>query len=142
MTDFRSKASITINAPPVRVWEALTTPELVKQWFFGVETETDWTVGSPIVHRGEYEGQPYVDKGTILAFEPEQLLVHTHFSSVSGLPDAPENYQTVSWRLTDADGGTELKVTDDNIRSEEAATTSDQAWESALSALKELVESS
>jgi hypothetical protein len=33
-------------------------------------------------------------------------------------------------------------VTDDNIRSEEAATTSDQAWKSALAALKELVESS
>ncbi len=60
----------------------------MKQWFFGADTETDWTIGRPIVHRGEYNGQAYVDKGTILAFEPERLLVHTHWSSVSGVPDA------------------------------------------------------
>lgn len=141
MDGHRSSASVLINAPPPSVWKALTTPEIIKRWFFGVDTETDWTVGSPIVHRGEYKGQAYVDKGTVLAFEPEKLLVHTHWSSVSGLPDAPEHYQTVSWRLTDADGGTELTVTDDNIRSQEARATSDQAWEAALTALKEMVES-
>ena len=141
MTGYRSTASITINALPAAVWKALTTPELMKQWFFGTETETDWTVGGPIVHRGEYNGQPYVDKGTILAFEPERLLVHTHWSSVSGVPDEPENYQTVSWALTEKDGQTELTVTDDNIRSEDARATSDQGWETALAALKEQVES-
>jgi uncharacterized protein YndB with AHSA1/START domain len=141
MTDFRSTASITINAAPASVWEALTTPALMKQWFFGTDTETDWTVGSPIVHRGEYQGQAYVDKGTVLAFEPEKLLVHTHWSSVSGVPDLLENYQTVSWVLTERDGQTDLTVTDDNIRSEEARVASDQGWETALSALKAVVES-
>jgi uncharacterized protein YndB with AHSA1/START domain len=93
------------------------------------------------VHRGEYQGQAYVDKGTVLAFEPERLLVHTHWSSVSGVPDLLENYQTVSWVLTERDGQTDLTVTDDNIRSEEARVASDQGWETALSALKEVVES-
>ena len=141
MTGLRSTASILTNAAPARVWEALTTNELRKQWFFGVDTETDWSIGGPIVHRGEYQGQPYVDKGTVLAFEPGKLLVHSHWSSVSGVPDVPENYQTVSWVLTDRDGQTELTVTDDNIRSEDARTTSDQAWEAALSGLKKVAES-
>jgi uncharacterized protein YndB with AHSA1/START domain len=140
MSSFRSTASILINATAASVWKALTTPELMKQWFFGTATETDWTVGSPIVHRGEYQGQAYVDKGTVLAFEPEELLVHTHWSSVSGVPDEPENYQTVSWVLTERDGQTELTVTDDNIRSEEARVASDQGWETALTALREVVE--
>src|SRR5918996_3425624 len=83
-----TEESITIDAPIARVWEALTTPALIKRWFFGVDTETDWSEGSPIVHRGEYQGKPYQDKGTIVKVEPERRLVHTHWSSVSGLPDS------------------------------------------------------
>jgi uncharacterized protein YndB with AHSA1/START domain len=141
MTEFRSEASVRIDAPRERVWEAITTPDLMKQWFFGVETETDWSEGSPIVHRGDYQGQPYVDKGTVLTFDPPNRLAHTHWSSVSGVPDAPENYQTVTWSLTERDGQTDLTVTDDNIRSAEARDASDQGWEAALAALKQLVES-
>jgi hypothetical protein len=117
--------------------EALTSPEPETVVF----RTNGLSVGSPIVHRGEYQGQPYVDQGTILAFEPDTLLVHTHWSSVSGVPDVPENYQTVSWVLTEDSGTTKLTVTDDNIRSEDARATSDQAWEAALSALKEVAES-
>ena len=61
--DLRTEDSVTIEAPLVRVWEALTTPELIKRWFFGVDTTTDWNVGSPIVHRGEYQGRPYEARG-------------------------------------------------------------------------------
>jgi uncharacterized protein YndB with AHSA1/START domain len=135
-----SESSITIDAPSGRVWEALTTPELIKEWFFGVDTETDWKVGSPIVHRGEYQGSPYQDKGTILAFDPPRSFVHSHWSPVSGLPDSPENYQEVSWSLAEHDGRTELTVREVNLPSEEARAVSDKAWSGALRALKDLVE--
>src|SRR4029077_10504769 len=46
--DIATRASIMVDAPAAKVWFALTTPELIKQWFFGVDTETDWTEGSPI----------------------------------------------------------------------------------------------
>jgi uncharacterized protein YndB with AHSA1/START domain len=80
MIDLATRASVTIDAPIDEVWNALTTPELIKRWFFGVDTETDWQVGSPLVHRGEWQGKPYEDKGTILASEPPTKLVHTHWS--------------------------------------------------------------
>ncbi len=98
-------ASITIDAPPATVWQALTEPEKRKQWFFGVDTRTDWQVGSPIVHTGSWDGKPYKDKGIVQVFEPEKKLVHTHWSSMSGTKDAPENYETVSVTLTEKDGG-------------------------------------
>lgn len=138
--EISTSASITIVVPAVRVWEALTTPDLIERWFFGVRTETDWSVGSPIVHRGEYQGKPYEDKGTIVKVEPERRLVHTHWSPFSGLPDAPDNYQRVTWTLSDRDGETELTVEETNLPSEEAKSTSKQAWATALAALKELVE--
>ena len=138
--ELRTRAEITIDAPAEQVWRALTTPDLIKRWFFGVDTETDWTEGSPIVHRGEYQGRPYEDKGTIVKVDPERLLVHTHWSAVSGLPDGPENYQEVSWALSERDDRTELVVTEVNLPSEAAKGVSEQGWKAALDALKDLVE--
>jgi uncharacterized protein YndB with AHSA1/START domain len=132
--------STAIEAPPERVWRALTTPAEIKRWFFGVDTETDWKVGSPIVHRGSYQGKPYVDKGEIVAFDPPRLLEHTHRSDVSGTPDVPETYQHVSWQLSPRAGGTELTVSERNIPSEEARDVSERAWESVLGNLKRLLE--
>ena len=139
-SDITTSASIEIRAPASRVWEALTTPDLIREWFFGVDTETDWREGSAIVHRGEYQGQSYEDKGTILTFEPEHRLVHTHWSPVSGLPDEPENHQEVTWGLTERDDATELTVSEVNVPSEEAKAVSEQAWEGALRGLKDLLE--
>jgi uncharacterized protein YndB with AHSA1/START domain len=140
MTDISTHESIVIQAPIDRLWEALTQPDLIKQWFFGVDTETDWKVGSPIVHRGEYQGKAYEDKGTILEIEPPQLLVHSHWSPVSGLPDAPENYERVSWELAERDGATELTIRESNLASDEAKSTSEQNWRMVLANLKKLLE--
>jgi uncharacterized protein YndB with AHSA1/START domain len=135
-----TERSITIRAPIGRVWEVLTSPQMRREWFFGVETDTDWNQGSPIVHRGEYQGRPYEDKGSILEIEPPRLLVHSHWSPVSGLPDDPRNYQQVSWRLSERDGETELTLTEVNLPSEEAKTTSEQAWDMALDNLRRVAE--
>ena len=134
------RSSTTIDAPMERVWQAITTPSEMKQWFFGVDTEADWRPGGRLVHRGEYGGKPYVDKGEILEFEPPRRLVHTHWSDVSGLPDAPENYQVVTWDLTQREGGTELAITERNLPSDDAAKTSEKGWESVLGSLKRLLE--
>lgn len=138
--ELTTEVSITIGAPPSAVWEALTDPELVRRWFFGVETETDWAEGSAIVHRGEYQGRPYEDRGTIVRVVPERLLVHTHWSPVSGLPDEPEHYQEVTWSLAERDGGTELTVREVNLPSETAKDVSEQGWRAALGALRDQLE--
>ena len=67
-------AEISIGAPRTRVWEALTKPELVKQYFFGTNVVTAWKIGEPILFRGEWEGKPYEDRGTVLSFEPDRSL--------------------------------------------------------------------
>jgi uncharacterized protein YndB with AHSA1/START domain len=140
MIELGTTISVTIRVPIEEVWNALTTPELIKRWFFGVDTETDWQVGSPLVHRGEWRGKPYEDKGTILRFEPPALLVHSHWSPASGVADRPEHYQEVSWSLTDRDGATTLTVAETNLPSEEAKTISEESWKAALTNLKDLLE--
>jgi uncharacterized protein YndB with AHSA1/START domain len=138
--DLETSSSIVIDAPIERVWEALTTPEVIKRWFFGVDTTSDWKPGSALVHRGEYQGKPYEDRGTIEEINPPWLLVHTHWSPVSGLPDRPEHYQRVAWELAPRGEGTELTVTETNLPSPEAKRTSESAWSMALRNLKGLLE--
>ena len=140
MTDITTSGSVQIDAPIERVWYALTTPDEIERWFFGVRTESEWRAGSPIVHRGEYQGRPYEDKGEIVEIEPPKLLVHTHWSDMSGVPDEPEHYQRVTWSLEERDGGTLLTVGEENLPSEDAKQASEQSWPQALSALRSLVE--
>src|SRR6476660_9621111 len=108
MTDITTSHSIDIAAPPERVWEALTTSEQISEWFFGVDTDSDWQVGSTLVHRGEYQGRPYEDRGEILELDPPKRFVHTHWSPMSGLPDTRENEQRVTWTLEPVDDLTTL----------------------------------
>jgi uncharacterized protein YndB with AHSA1/START domain len=135
-----AKATITINAPTSKVWDALTQPHLIKQYLFGTEVTTDWQVGSPITYKGTWQGKTYEDKGRVLQIEPGKLLVSTFWSSLAGLPDTPENYKTVRYELSAAGGGTRLTIIQDNNDTQEEANHSAQNWKMVLDGIKKLVE--
>jgi uncharacterized protein YndB with AHSA1/START domain len=137
---FIAKTSITLNAPKSKVWDALTKPELIKQYLFGTEVITDWKVGSPITYKGIWEGKPYEDKGKVIQIESEKLLVSTFWSSLSGLPDIPENYKTVRYELSTIGDLTNLVISQDNNDSKEEADHSEQNWKMVLDGIKKLVE--
>jgi uncharacterized protein YndB with AHSA1/START domain len=139
--NFTAKSTIQIEAPASKVWDALVNPILIKQYLFDTEVTTDWKVGSSITYKGVWEGKPYEDKGTILDIEPERRLVSTYWSAFSGLPDAPEHYQTVRYELN-PNGGTHtmLTVTQENIQSEEDVTRFEQNWHMTLEAMKKVIE--
>ena len=40
-----ARASIHIDAPLAKVWEALVTPELITQYLFGTTAVSDWKDG-------------------------------------------------------------------------------------------------
>ncbi|SRR6266498_1448254 len=138
---FTAKASTTINAPASKVWEALTTPEIIKQYFLGADIISDWKVGSPIIYKGEWKGKPFEDKGKILEFEPEKRLVSTHWSPLSGVPDTPENYHTITYELRGQNDSTEVTITQDNNGSEEENLESEKNWNAMLDGMKKLLES-
>ena len=140
MTGFTATAEVEIEASTTRVWTALTEPDQIKAYMFGSEVTTDWTVGSSIVWAGEYDGRPYEDKGEVVEFEPPHRLTVTHFSPLSGQPDAPESYHRLTYRLDEVDGRTRVRLSQDNNPTEEAAEHSRRSWELMLGGLKEYVE--
>jgi uncharacterized protein YndB with AHSA1/START domain len=132
--------SVLINKPVSVVWKALIDPEKIKEYLFGTQTETDWKPGSPITFRGEWQGQTYEDKGKILEVKKEKLLSYTYWSSMSGKPDMPENYATVTFTLIPGDEVTKVTITQDNNFSEESRLHSENNWNTVLKTMKEKVE--
>jgi len=126
--------------PRSKVWEALTKPEYVKQYFFGTNMEADLRKGGKLRFTGEWEGKQYEDKGTILEIENEKLLKYNYFSSFSGKPDVPENYHVVTYKLVDMGGNTEYLVEQEGLETEDAARHTEQNWAAIMESLRKLLE--
>ncbi len=135
-----STASTTVNAPIAKVWDALINPALVKQYMLGADVVSDWQPGSPIVWKGDYEGKKYEDKGVILKIEPENVLQYTHYSPLTGKPDVPENYHTVTIGLSRQDDRTTVSLSQDNNPDEAARAQTAKFWHGMLKTLKGLLE--
>lgn len=131
---------IEIAADQSAVWNGLTDPELIKQYFFGTHVVTDWKKGSPIFFRGEWEGKQYEDKGTILDIEEGKFVRYKYWSSMSGTADIPENYSTIQYTLSGLDTKTVLTISQDGIASEEQRDHSEKNWKLIMEGLKKLIE--
>jgi uncharacterized protein YndB with AHSA1/START domain len=140
MNGIIAKASIDVQAPAPKVWDALVNPDLIAKYMFGARVVSDWKEGSSIVWKGEWKGKPYEDKGKILKFQPNELLAYTHYSPLGGTPDLPENYHTVSVTLAESSGRTKLTLEQDNNPNDEARQHSEQNWKMMLEGLKKVVE--
>lgn len=133
------KKSVKIHAPQWEVWKALTDPAIIKEYFFGVQAESNWKEGSTIIYKGNWEGKPYSAKGKILQMEPPVLLRHSYRSDLSALPDRPENYHVISYELEDLDGNTMLHLTEENLQDEKMREQSSRLWDNVFEQLKDFL---
>jgi uncharacterized protein YndB with AHSA1/START domain len=139
-SNIKAQVSINIHATISNVWEALTNPEIIRKYFFGTNTITDWKVGSPIKFKGEWQGKSYEDKGTILEIQKNKLIKYDYWSSMSGIEDKPENYVIVTYQLSGEDENVNLSVLQENIPDEKMKTHSEENWNKVLNGLKKVAE--
>jgi uncharacterized protein YndB with AHSA1/START domain len=135
-------AEITIEGSVSQVWDALINPDKIKRYMFGAEAVSDWKVGSPIVWKGEWKGKPFQDKGRILEIQQGKRLRYSHFSPLSGEPDRPESYHTVTIQVEGVDGHVHVDLSQDNAGSEQGREESSRNWSMMLQGLKKTVEAS
>ncbi len=65
-----------IRVTPEKLWQALTRPEIIAQYRFGMNVESDWNVGSAWKM---YADGHLMDAGEILeSVAPQRLVPHTH----------------------------------------------------------------
>lgn len=139
ITQFQSQIKVSFNAPKEKVWQALTQPEIVKQYFFGTHLVTDWVPGHEIRFEGEWEGKPYADKGIVQEYEANHHLSYTYLSNWANMEDKPENYLYISYEVEDTNDGCLLTITQSNY-DEERMEHSEGNWSSLMDAMRKLVE--
>ncbi len=134
---------IRIEAPAWKVWEALTLPELVKEWQYGSQLLTDWQVGGEIRFRIEWEGNVFEQWGKVLEVSPHDTIRYTLFAPRPGLEDRPENDFVMSYLLKEESNGTLLTIEQEDNRAGAVSQESDEDdGQTVLSMLKNLVETS
>ena len=138
--NIKAEVSVTIAAEKSAVWDALINPDKVKEWFFGTSLSTTWEPGTPVKFSGEYQGKSYEDKGTVLAYNHEEMLQYTYWSSMSGIEDKPENYVTITYRIGGEDGNVTVTIIQENIPDVKTRDHSIENWKMVLSEFKKILE--
>jgi uncharacterized protein YndB with AHSA1/START domain len=147
-TQLHVRNSILINAPMYKVWDVLTNPAQTKKYMFGCEAISDWQRGSSLLWTAQLEGKEMVFvKGEIVDIEPGSYVAYTTIDPNSEIEDVPENYLTVTYKLSEADGHTMLNVTQgdyskvaDGERRYIEAFNNGEGWNPILKEIKKIAE--
>ncbi|MCB0642877.1 MAG: SRPBCC domain-containing protein [Phaeodactylibacter sp.] len=136
---------IQIHTSPEQVWEVLTHPVAIQQYFFGAHCDSSWTVGDRADFYVLKEGNAQVMvKGEVLKAEPPKLLEYTLFPTGMEIEDIPENYLYVRFELREAGTGTELLITQGDFEKVAKGELRYQhtldGWMTSLPKIKELAE--
>lgn len=136
--------TLDLPAPPEKVWQLLTDPELVSQYMFGTRPDSDWREGSPLTYLAsdEDDNQLPVVSGTIVKADKPNYLEHTVFPVNAPYDDVPENHLTVIYRLTPQNGGTHLEMKqagfDTVAEGEKRYEDAKAGWEQIMPKIREL----
>jgi uncharacterized protein YndB with AHSA1/START domain len=123
-----------IATTPERLWAALTSGELTRQYWFDRRVESDWTAGAPVRF---YDGasDTVTDTGVVVECDPPNRLVYT-FAPV-GWPAT-----RVAFTIGPApDGRVRLRLVQDQLAQPEDVDQWKQGWSPILAGLQRFLES-
>jgi uncharacterized protein YndB with AHSA1/START domain len=125
-----------IKAPPARVWDAWTRPEIMVLWFGphhtrAEEAEADLRVGGAFrVALREDNGQRHEANGRYTEIAPKERLVFDwHWTSI------PERVSRVTVVFRVIPEGTEVTLTHDRFADQATATRHTRGWTESLERL-------
>jgi uncharacterized protein YndB with AHSA1/START domain len=127
-----------IRTTPERLWEALTTPDFIAQYWFGMKCESDFKTGSP--WRLVFTDGRVADTGEIVeADAPKRLAIKWRNEFRPELK--AEGYSLCTFELEPVDGAVKLTVTHGiDVPEAKLVTAVSGGWPVILSNLKSLLE--
>jgi uncharacterized protein YndB with AHSA1/START domain len=131
--------TIYIAATPEKVWQALTTAEFSRQYFFGFAVEMDQKVGGSFVVRAP-DGSTHID-GEVLACNPPRKLSMTWNVNWPGLVEKL-GQTVVTYEIAEAGDAVRLTMTEshERILPEDILSGGRMGWPAILSSLKSVLE--
>jgi uncharacterized protein YndB with AHSA1/START domain len=140
--NFIYQKSIIIHAPAKKVWEILTRPKRMQQWISDdpMTVTVKWETGGQLTYEGLHKGEPYLAKGLVREFVPNELLSYTFWNSITGTPDLPEYYSFIEIYLTASEKGVLLHFTQANFQTEVEFKHVEFYWNVTLGIIKKMAE--
>jgi uncharacterized protein YndB with AHSA1/START domain len=131
--------TIYIASTPEKVWEALTSAELSRKYFFGNSVEIELKVGGKYIVR-QPDGALHIS-GEVLACEPPRKLTFTFNVNWPALIEKL-GPTLVSYDIEPAGDAVRLTMTESHDRplSDDILSGGRQGWPAILSSLKSLLE--
>jgi uncharacterized protein YndB with AHSA1/START domain len=131
--------TIYIAATPEKVWQALTTAEFSRQYFFGFAVELESRVGGSFIVRAP-DGSTHID-GEVLACEPPRKLSVTWNVNWPGLVEKL-GQTVVTYEIAQAGDSVRLTMTESHERElpEDVLSGGRMGWPAILSSLKSVLE--
>jgi uncharacterized protein YndB with AHSA1/START domain/DNA-binding transcriptional ArsR family regulator len=127
---------IYIKTTPERLWEAITDPKLRAVYSFGVETHSDWTVGS--AYQASVPGVVDIAAGKNLEVDPPRRLVQS-FQALWSDDVKAAGTSRVTWEIIPVGDSCQLTVIHDQLPAD-AQPELYGGWPMVLSGLKTLLE--
>jgi uncharacterized protein YndB with AHSA1/START domain len=127
-----------IRTTPQKLWDALTSPEFQKKYWFNMHQESSWKAGSP--WKMVFEDGRVADKGEILESDPPRKLVIKWLNEWN--PEmAAEGPARCTFTLEAEGGATRLMVVHEMERPQSQVIAAvSGGWPKILSNLKSLLE--
>jgi uncharacterized protein YndB with AHSA1/START domain len=127
-----------IRTTPEELWAALTTPEFMKKYWFGMNVETDWKVGSP--WKLVFPDGRVADTGEVVEIEkPKRLVLKWRNEFRSELHE--EGYARCAIEIEQAGEVAKLTITHDIDKpGSKLIEAVSGGWPKILSSLKTLLE--
>ena len=131
--------TIYIAATPEKVWQALTTAEFSRQYFFGFAFEMDPIVGGSFIVRAP-DGSTHID-GEVLACDPPRKLSVTWNVNWPGLVEKL-GQTVVTYEIAQMGDAVRLTMTESHERElpEDILSGGRAGWPAILSSLKSVLE--
>jgi uncharacterized protein YndB with AHSA1/START domain len=131
--------TIYIASTPERVWQALTTAELSRQYFFGNAVEVDLKVGGAFIVRAP-DGSLHI-AGEVFECDPPRKLTVTFNVNWPALIEKL-GPTLVSYEIEAAGSAVRLTMTESHDRpiDDDILSGGRQGWPAILSSLKSLLE--
>jgi uncharacterized protein YndB with AHSA1/START domain len=131
--------TIYIASTPEKVWQALTTAEFSRQYFFGFAVEIETRVGGSFIVRAP-DGSTHID-GEVLACDPPRKLSVTWNVNWPGLVEKL-GQTIVTYEIAQMGDAVRLTMTEAHERElgEDILSGGRTGWPAILSSLKSVLE--
>jgi uncharacterized protein YndB with AHSA1/START domain len=132
--ELRYEETLNIEASADSVWQAITSPAVVSQYFIVPLVQMDLTMGGDIVYGSA--AKPLIS-GTVLALETNVTLVHTFIFTAIHPGVQSEDLSRVTYHLEEIEQGIALHFVHDHFGDDRATHDAiADGWPVILSRLK------